>query len=157
MNSVIKFSLNDIENKLTSLSVELCKDIKKVTSIRHPAETDWLDFEIRNSGYIYTILCYPMDDKRNQTGAPYYLLEKHDDLGMIIPYDYINNADEYNLELEMFCDKNQKKIIELIVRWFSDQWDIACSKKFKLNARVTFIDKPESYTLKTKSLINNLT
>ena len=149
MAKSIKFSITAMMNKLTSLNEELCKDIKKVTSIQYASETHWLDFEIRNTGYIYSILCYPMDNERNQTATPYYFLKQHDELGIIIPNNYINNTEEYNSELEMYCDKNQEKIIELIVGWFSEQWDMAYSKKFKLSARVTFIDKPASYTLKT--------
>ena len=146
----MNLSISDIENNLNSLSGELQPDLKKIISTEFSEDTECLDFEVKNYSYNWYIVCYPMDNDRNQTGSPLNLLENHRKTGIIIPSAMQSISDEHDYEIEAFCDENMREIIELIAKWLQKNWNEVISKsKFEISAFMMLIDETDKFNLKT--------
>jgi hypothetical protein len=95
-------TLQEIEKHLNSISGELQPDLKKIFATEFTEDTKCLDFEIKNYSYNWYIVCYPMDNYRNQTSPPLRLLENYKKTGIIIPLAMQSISDENDYELEVF-------------------------------------------------------
>lgn len=98
-------TLHEMEKHTNSFSTELLPDLKKIISTKFSEDAECLDFEIKNYSYNWYIVCYPMDNDRNQTGSPLKFLENHRKTGIIIPSAMQSISDENDYKIEAFAMK----------------------------------------------------